>query len=516
MKNDGFDGQFATRARAGELTGYFALLPDPDPVLRKKGIDVSALRPLLADPHLESVASVRVAAVSSTPWHLVAGAENDVAAEKALALAAESFAAMDIPGVIEEAMEAVFYGYKPLEVLWDTTGGRWIPSDIIGKPSEWFSFDQDNVLVFKGKLAGGSQELPPYRFVCARHRASYDNPYGQKAFSKCFWPVTFKRAGWQWWTTFVEKYGGLIALGKYPKADEAERGRLLEFLECMIADAVGAVPEGTEVEFKEAADKAESSQVYTDYLAAADNEVSKAILGQTLTTQIGTNGSYAAAQVHDMVRKDLCAADKRRVENVFNQILQWIAVLNCGEGTPAPRFAFDEPENLKKDKAERDKLLFDMGVRFSKGRIASEYGIPEDGFEVTDPSQSAGQSAAGGLPFARRGRSPAVAPGQMGVGKLLRAIFSGDSPKKTPEEKQTASRLALAENFARLEQERFARAVETNIQAIVDRIGTAKDYGEIVDIVSAAYPELNFDEVVSVLENVRYAADQLAATNEKA
>ena len=170
---DNFEGQFATRARAGEINAYFSLLPDPDPVLRRKGIDVSALRPLLADPHLESVSSVRVAAVSSTPWRLIAGGE-DAAAAKALALAEESFAGMDIPGIIEEAMESVFYGFKPLEVLWDTVG-RWIPSGIVGKPPEWFGFDQDNVLVFKGKTVT-YEEIPPYRIVCARHRASYDNP----------------------------------------------------------------------------------------------------------------------------------------------------------------------------------------------------------------------------------------------------------------------------------------------------------------------------------------------------
>jgi Mu-like prophage protein gp29 len=502
MQPTDFEGQFATRARAGEINAYFALLPDPDPVLRKKGIDISALRPLLADPHLESVASVRVAAVSSIPWRLVAGGEEAQAA-KALALAEESFARLDVPGIIEEAMESVFYGFKPLEVLWDTVG-RWVPSDIVGKPPEWFGFDQDNVLVFKGKTVT-YEDIPPYRIACARHRASYDNPYGQKAFAKCFWPVTFKRAGWQWWTTFIEKYGGLIALGKYPKSDEKDRGQLLEFLEQMVSDAVGAVPDGTDVILKEAADKSGSSEAYSTYLRAADDEISKAILGQTLTTQVGAQGSYASAKVHDMVRQDLADADKRRISSTFNQILAWIAELNLGEGTPAPRFVFEEAEELKKDKAERDKILWDMGVRFSKTRISSEYGIPEDGFEITD---TASQAQFGG--FSLRPRRPAPRSADPQAKRSFLRFFQGE-PKATKEEKRIVADVALADSFAQLEEARFARAAEKTVQTLLDKIEKAASYKEVVDIVAEAYPELDFDEVVAVLEDIRYAADQIGS-----
>ena len=41
-----------------------------------------------------------------------------------------------------------------------------------------------------------------------------------------------------------------------------------------------------------------------------NSEISKAVLGQTLTTEIGSTGSYAAANTHMAVRQDIIDADK--------------------------------------------------------------------------------------------------------------------------------------------------------------------------------------------------------------
>ena len=276
----------------------------------------------------------------------------------------------------------------------------------------------------------------------------------------------------------------------------------------MVSDAVGAVPDGTDVVFKEAADKSASSEAYSTYIRAADDEISKAILGQTLTTQVGANGSYASAKVHDMVRQDLADADMRRIAGTFDQILAWIAELNYGEGTPAPHFIFEPPENLKKDKAERDKILWDMGVRFSKTRISSEYGIPEDGFEITDASAQP-QAGAGGFSI-RRGQSAPKPAAKRPAWRSILRFFDGE-PTAAKEEKRIVADVALAEDFAKLEEARFARAAEKNVQALLDKIEKAKDYKEVVDIVADAYPELDFDEVVAVLEDIRYAADQIGA-----
>jgi phage gp29-like protein len=246
--------QFATRERANEFVHLMRTLPDPDPVLRKMGRGISALQELLTDSHLESVWGVRCSTVSGAQWFCAPGADGRREVE-ASELLREQLGKLDIPRVINEMMDAVAFGFSPLEVLWQKDGEKWGVGDIVGKPPQWFEFDQHNHLVFKTG-ATGTEELPPNRFLIARHRPSYANPYGVKIFSKCYWPVTFKKNGWRWWTVFVEKYGGAFMYGKYPSnAGEQFKTELLTALEKMVSDAVAIAPEGAEITIESAKDE---------------------------------------------------------------------------------------------------------------------------------------------------------------------------------------------------------------------------------------------------------------------
>jgi phage gp29-like protein len=109
---------------------------------------------------------------------MAAGADGKREQEAADAFA-EQLSALDVPLIIEEMMNAVAYGYSPLEVLWELDGVRWGIGGIVGKPPQWFEFDQDNRLVFRTG-AVGIEEIPENRFLLVRHRPSYANPYGDK------------------------------------------------------------------------------------------------------------------------------------------------------------------------------------------------------------------------------------------------------------------------------------------------------------------------------------------------
>lgn len=91
--------------------------------------------------------------------------------------------------------DAVLYGYQPCEIMWGRSARAWHITDIVGKPPEWFLFDNDNRLRFRAKDAGTEgEDVPLNKFVVPRQDATYDNPYGFPDLSMCFWPVTFKKA----------------------------------------------------------------------------------------------------------------------------------------------------------------------------------------------------------------------------------------------------------------------------------------------------------------------------------
>ena len=109
--------------------------------------------------------------------------------------------------------------------------------------------------------------------------------------------------------------------------------------------------------------------------------ISKAILGQTLTTEIGSTGSYAASNTHMQVRQDIVDSDKKLVEDVINQLIQWFYEINFANGE-VPVFELYEPEDVDLTLAQRDKILSDTGVKFTKEYFIKNYGLEDEDFDI--------------------------------------------------------------------------------------------------------------------------------------
>jgi phage gp29-like protein len=509
-KTEAAENQFATRQRANDFVRLMRTLPDPDPVLRKMGRGITALQELLTDSHLESVWSVRCSAASGAEWFCAAGGEGRREKE-----AAEEFAgqlgALDVPRVIEEMMDAVAYGYSPLEVIWEADGGRWGVGDIVGKPPQWFEFDQNNRLVFKTGAAG-TEELPANRFLVARHRPGYANPYGVKVFSKCYWPVTFKKNGFRWWTVFVEKYGGAFLYGKYPNnAGSQFKAELLAALENMIADAVAIAPEGSEITIESLASKGSVSTVHSEYIEAANKEISKAVLGQTLTTDIGKAGSCAAAQAHNLVREDLAAADRRRISACFNRLAAVWTLYNYGADVAPPAFEFVKDEDLQTDRAKRDAKLYAIGWRPKKSYIAREYEIPEEDFDIAKPPAAKEPGGAFWENAPHSGCS--CGRGKPAKQKLFSKIITALSASKA--EKLNAKDRRLMAEFRDMMLEAGQEAVDEQIESCADALGMANNYEEAARALRSAYGKNGYGNLAALIDEVRFTAQGLGGTRGK-
>lgn len=505
---------FATRERANDFVRLMRSLPDPDPILRKMGRGITALQELLTDSHLESVWSIRCSAASGAEWFCAAGGDgNGKKEQEAADLFTEELRQLDIPRVIEEMMDAIAFGYAPLEVIWRSDSGRWIIGDIVGKPPQWFEFDQENNLVFRTGVIG-TEPLPKNRFLIARHRPSYANPYGVKVFSKCYWPVTFKKNGFRWWTVFVEKYGGAFLYGKYPNnASDIYKNELLTSLERMAADAVAIAPEGAEITIESLANKGSVSNVHAEYIEAANKEISKAVLGQTLTTDIGSKGSYAAAQAHNLVRQDLAAADRRRISACFNRLAAVWTYYNYGADVLPPVFEFIKDEDLQQERAERDTKLYALGWRPKKAYIEREYDIPQEDFDIAHEAVPEKQQERGTFSFPTAGKpSCPCGCGTQREKTLFQkaASFFTDKQRK----KQLQDR-KLMEQFNAAMQEHGQEELDKSIESYVSALGMVDDYKDASKALLAAYKTRSLDDFASCIDNVRFAAIGVAGGKKK-
>ena len=372
--------EIATRKRS---LNYYSLamsyLPDPDIVLKKQGKDMKVYKELLCDSHVFACVQSRKAGVLSLEWEINRGLDKDETAEKVI----ETIKKLDIYKLINDILDATLFGFQPIEIIWGRVDNLVLPIELKAKPSEWFCFDDENQLKFRTKEHYFGEELPPKKFLCPQSNPSYENPYGERTLSRVFWPVTFKKGGLKFWVIFTEKYGIPHLIGKHPRgASEEETDRLAGLLEQMVQDAIAVIPDDSSVEIQEA-NKSSSAEIFEKLIDKMNAEISKAILGQTLTTEVGSTGSYAASNTHFAVRQDIIDADKKMVEKTINQLIQWIYEINFSN-KDVPVFEMFEVEDIDLGLAQRDKILSETGVKFTKDYFIKNYGLEEEDFDIRE------------------------------------------------------------------------------------------------------------------------------------
>ena len=371
--------EIATRKRSINFYSLGTYLPDPDIVLKKQGKDIRIYKELLCDPHVFACVQSRKSGTLSLEWDLNRGSDKDKNAELIINLLKK----LDIRKLMNDILDAVLFGFAPIEIMWGKVGNYILPLELKAKPPEWFCFDDENQLKFRTKEHYWGEELPPRKFLCPQSNPSYENPYGERVLSRVFWSVTFKKGGLKFWVVFTEKYGMPHLIGKHPRgATKEETDNLADLLEQMVQDAIAVIPDDSSVEIQEA-NKSSSAAIYEQLIDKMNAEISKAILGQTLTTEIGSNGSYAASNTHMGIRQDIIDSDKKLVEQTINQLIQWIYEINFSNAE-IPVFELYQEEDVDLTLAQRDKILFDSGVKFTKEYFIKTYGFDEDDIEIKE------------------------------------------------------------------------------------------------------------------------------------
>jgi phage gp29-like protein len=253
----------------------------------------------------------------------------------------------------------------------------------------------------------------------------------------------------------------------------------------MISDAVAIAPEGSEITIESLANKGSVSTVHSEYIEAANKEISKAVLGQTLTTDIGKAGSYAAAQAHNLVREDLAAADRRRISACFNRLAAVWTLYNCGADVAPPTFEFVKDEDLQKDRAERDAKLYAIGWRPKKSYIAREYEIAEEDFDIAEPPAAKEPCGAFSQNTAHSGCS--CGRGKPAQQKLFSKILTALSMPKA--EKLNAKDRRLMAEFRDMMLEAGQEAVDGQIESYADALGNVNNFEEARAALLAAHSQ---------------------------
>lgn len=187
------------------------------------------------------------------------------------------------------------------------------------------------------------------------------------------------------WAAFIDRYGFPIRLGKYSrKATKDDITTLRRAVASIGADFGAVIPEGATIEIIESKTSGENSDAYQKMATWIDKQISKLVLGQTMTTDDGS--SRAQGEVHEEVRQDIAAADALAVADTLNSMLVVPYVdFNFGEQERYPEIILYKPDeqNIEQVVNAIEKLAT-HGLTVKADEVRSLLGLskPEDDDEI--------------------------------------------------------------------------------------------------------------------------------------
>ncbi|MDD7908551.1 DUF935 domain-containing protein [Pseudovibrio exalbescens] len=345
------------------------------------------------DAHYSAVLSSRKRAVSSLALTVKAG--SDTARDLEIADAVRRMVEQpDFIDMLDDALDALGKGSAAIEMIWDTTSEEWMPREFIWRDPRLFRFHPTRRRTLQLKLDSSmeGEDLAFGKFITHMPKLKSGMQIRTGLARVASWSYLLKGYTLRGWAAYNEVFGMPLRVGKFDKsASDEDKAKLLRAVIGIANDAAGIIPKEMDIEFITNTSRGGDSlfERFSEYL---DKQVSKGVLGQTMTTDDGS--SQAQAMVHNDVREDIQKSDARQLANTLNRdVVRPFVDLNFGRqlAYPSVRIDVQEAEDLERMASVLGTLV-PLGLKVQMSDVRSRFGFsdPEDGAEVLgDPDPSA-------------------------------------------------------------------------------------------------------------------------------
>ena len=353
------------------------------------------------DPHLFSQLQTRKNAVTGLDFEIIPFGDDPRDKEIADFIEEQLGGIEGFEDVETDLLDAIGKGFAVSEIMWGYDEGHVVVQSIKTRHQKRFFWDSlDDSFKVRTREAPEGMLLPGNKFIVHKYKARSGHTSRAGILRVVAWMYLFKNYDLKDWVSFAEVYGLPLRLGKYqPGASEADKVALMQALIQIGADAAGIIPDGTTIDFINT-EKTSSSDLYERLARYCDEQISKAILGQTLTSDSG-GGSYAQSKTHNDVRHDLTIADCKALASTLRRdLIRPLCIFNFGEDKRIPHIRFDceESEDLTQTAEIIGTLIEKTGLRVPTSYLYKKFSIPEPEAdeEIATPRVTGG---AGILPF---------------------------------------------------------------------------------------------------------------------
>ena len=349
---------------------------------------------------------------------------------------------------IFDVMDAVGKGFSVSEIIWDTSCGQWMPQRLELIDPKWFTFDRNDMRTIMLKTEDGARPLTPYKYLTAK---------------------------------ILEVYGQPIRIGKYGSSStDEDRNKLLRAVYNIGSDAAVIIPESMAIDFISETQRSSSTESYEKFANYVDLSISKAVLGQTTTTD-AVSGGHAVSKEHNEVRHDIMWSDIKQLQAALKRdIVRPMIDLNFGTQDKYPDIVIgnEEREDISV-LATVIKDLVPLGLKVSASEVRSKLGLqaPKDDDDVLE-------------------YTPAVNPALNE--KALNEALNDGLTALEPDDMELAAREMAAE---------YEETLSGILTPVEEAIKNCNSYEEARRVLLEVYPDMDTDRLETVLTQAFFRAN---------
>lgn len=477
------------------------------------------------DGHLHGTLSTRDMAVALLPLEFVPPDDATPQEEEAVLLCRrirDGF--KDWPVLIEDLTAAYLAGHATTQLFWEMRKADLIPvryekihdRDFIFRTSDGRMMYAPNSTL----LGGSGIDLAadnPGRIIQIKRRIVGDVEAREGLARIIVWSALLRNWNLKDWIALAEVGWKPWRVATYKKGTiQKDIDKLIRSLERIGSHGVAALMEGTDlnVHWPKGTQAASSRSVHAELFMTLGREQSKAVLGQTTSTEPGENGDRASTETRDQIRKDIREGDARSVAAALWEQLFCIAVaVNLGPDvrTPVPVFVTDDPED-RVNFSEAIKNLVDAGVRIPVKWVREEIGMPE-------PTDDEDEEIVGGAPINDE-LPPPPPPGATEEEKAawFRRAMEVLTKAVGPEDGEETNAEEYIERLSNSNRRQAVNEISTTVALMIEAVEGASSYGEarqaILDSYRGAEPPRELAALTEGALILAQAAGMLGANEE--
>lgn len=346
------------------------------------------------DPHYRSVLGTRKVSVQALPLVVSAADPDD-----ARSVEQQEFtqAVLDDPQLVVsllDVLDALGKGYSVVEIIWRRDATVWKPQQYKWRDPRFFRFDRnrgDELMLLTNESSADGIPLEPCKFIVHRPKLKSGLSIRGGLARIVAALHLYKSFALKDWVIFAEIFGIPLRVGKYDT--EAHNSKDIDTLKTAVAnigtDAAAVIPKSMEMEIIQAEQVGDGKGLFEVLANWLDKQTSKAVVGQTMTTDDGA--SLSQANVHNLVRIDIKQSDAQQLSATINRdLVRPLIDLNFGpppDGRyPSAQLTVEEPEDLESF-SKAIVPLIDRGLRVEAAAVRDKFGLqePAEGAEILQP-----------------------------------------------------------------------------------------------------------------------------------